>query len=222
MKHFLLLSFLFPATLCAQHSGSIKMDIRPFPALPARDYKVEQFMKSYSNNPSLTSYQTEWFYWTNYSRSNPKRFWDSVVAPFIKVYPEVQSQYTTSLKKDLYSINALPFLKPNTALLNIAQDHANSLASKKASPSHTSPNGSTFQARVQKANIQRCAGENISFGPQNAVLALVLLYIDQGVPDVGHRLALLSPSFTEMGIGISTYPNNYLMVVQDFSCNQSL
>jgi uncharacterized protein YkwD len=95
------------------------------------------------------------------------------------------------------------------------------LASKKANPSHTSPNGSTFQDRAEKALIQRCAGENISFGPQNAVLGLVLLYIDQGVPGAGHRLSLLSPSFTEMGIGVSPYPNNYYMVIQDFACTQN-
>lgn len=220
MKH-VLLALLLPLSLLAQHSGSVKMEVKPFPTLPGKDYKVDQFVKSSASNYSLSEYQTEWFYWTNYSRSNPKRFWDSVVGPFLKVYPEMQSQYTKSLKKDLYLISTLPFLKPNYALLNMAQKHATSLASIKANPSHTSPNGSTFQDRVQKASIQKCAGENISFGPRNAVLGLVLLYIDQGVPDLGHRLSLLNDSFSEMGIGISAYSNNYLMVVQDFSCNQN-
>jgi uncharacterized protein YkwD len=103
----------------------------------------------------------------------------------------------------------------------MAQQHANSLASKKASPSHTSTDGKTFRQRMEKANVKRCAGENISFGPPNVVLALVLLFLDQGVPDLGHRKSLLNSSYTEMGIGIASYPNNTFMVVQDFSCDQN-
>lgn len=51
-------------------------------------------------------------------------------------------------------------------------------------------------------------------------MMLVLLYIDQGVPALGHRTALLNPSFTEMGIGISSYPAKNVIVVQDFACKQ--
>lgn len=221
MKPFLFLIFFAPISLLAQHFGTTRMEVKALPGLPAKDRAVEHFMNSFTETSSLTSYQKEWFYWTNYSRSNPKRFWDSIVAPLIKVYPEFQNSYSVSLKKDLFSTAPLPLLKPDTALLSIAQDQANSLASKNASPSHTSPNGNTFQSRVQKANIKSCAGENISFGPPNAVLGLVLLYLDQGVPDHGHRLSLLSRSYTEMGIGISAYPNDMFMVVQDFSCSQN-
>jgi hypothetical protein len=31
---------------------------------------------------------------------------------------------------------------------------------------------------------------------------------------------LLDPAFVEMGIGISNYPDNKVMVIQDFACNQ--
>ena len=212
--------FFLPVSLFAQHMGTTKMEVRALPALPTKDYTVEKFLRSFNEVRSLTDAQREWFYWTNYSRSNPKRFWDSIVAPLIKVYPEFENSYSISLKKDLYATAPLPLLKPNIVLLKMAQAHANSLAAKKAPPSHTSPDGISFQARALKEKLQRCAGENISFGPPNPVMGLVFLYLDQGVPDVGHRLSLLSPSFTEMGIGISAYPNNNFMVVQDFGCVQ--
>ncbi len=221
MKPYFFIALFTPLSLLAQHFGTTKMEIRDLPTLPAKDGNIEIFINKFSETISLTSFQKEWFYWTNYSRINPKRFWDSIVAPLVKVYPQFQNPYSVSLKKDLYSTSPLSLLKPNKVLLRIAEDHANALANKKSSPSHTSPGGNTFQARVQKANIQKCAGENISFGPPNAVLGLVLLYLDQGVPDHGHRLSLLSPSYTEMGIGISSYPDNNFMVVQDFSCNQN-
>lgn len=221
MKPFLLFVLLLPFSLFAQDFGTVKMEIKDFPNLPVQDKSVEEFNRISLEKHSLSSYQNEWFYWTNYSRTNPRRFWDSVIAPLIKVYPELEDSYSKSLKKDLYSIKSLPKLRPNRALLDMAQSHANALGSKKANPSHSSPDGTTFQARVQKANIQTCAGENISFGPKNALLGLVLLYIDRGIPNVGHRLSLLSASFTEMGIGISPYANNYYMTIQDFSCSQN-
>jgi uncharacterized protein YkwD len=46
------------------------------------------------------------------------------------------------------------------------------------------------------------------------------LYVDEGVPDLGHRKTLLNPSFVEMGIGVGHYPENKVMVVQDFACDQ--
>jgi uncharacterized protein YkwD len=49
---------------------------------------------------------------------------------------------------------------------------------------------------------------------------LVLLYIDEGVPEMGHRKTLLDPSFVEMGIGVAPYPDNKVMVIQDLACDQ--
>jgi uncharacterized protein YkwD len=46
------------------------------------------------------------------------------------------------------------------------------------------------------------------------------LYLDINVPDLGHRKALLNPSFVETGIGISTYKNGNTFLVEDFSCRQ--
>ena len=202
--------------------GNILLDRRVLPRLPMVDLGVESSLNEVTNYNSLSRDQKDWFYWTNYSRKDPRRFWDSVIVPILEVYPQFKNDFSISLKKDLYASSPLPMVIPSAQLANVATEHAEALAAKKSLPSHTSPDGSTFQTRMQKARIKKCAGENISFGPANTVLALVLLYLDQGVPDVGHRKSLLNPSFTEMGIGISSYPESRLMVVQDFSCNQSL
>jgi hypothetical protein len=200
--------------------GTTVIELKALPKFPGTDVKVEAFLKSTKDYQTLTKEQQEWFYWTNYSRKDTQRFWDSVVAPILQVYPHFRNSYSVSLQKDLYASPTLPLVAPNSQLEKIASDHADALARKKTPPSHTSPNGDSFQTRMGK--IKKCAGENISLGPSSPVLALVLLYLDQGVPDVGHRKTLLSPSFTEMGIGISSYPNNKVMVVQDFACSQTL
>jgi uncharacterized protein YkwD len=168
----------------------------------------------------LNPVEKEWFYWTNYSRSNPKRFWDSVVEPILAVYPGFRNSYTNSLKKDLYQSPALPLVKPSSILAQSAQSLATALAAKNAAPSHTAPSGATFEDRMKAISIKRCAGENISFGLPNPVLMLVLLFIDEGVPDLGHRKTLLSSNFVEMGIGVGPYPGNKYMIVQDFACSQ--
>lgn len=217
VKHFLLLLLLLPVLSFSQHMGSTQLEIKEMPPLPPLDERVGEYVSQFS---SLNPTQREWFYWTNYSRSNPRRFWDSVVAPILKVYPGFRNSYTYSLKEDLYKTQALPFIKPNDDLARIAGSLAGALAARKAKPSHTSPSGETFEDRIKSISVKRCAGENISFGPPNTVLMLVLLYIDEGVPDLGHRRTLLNPSFVEMGVGVGAYPQDRYMVVQDFACSQ--
>lgn len=220
VKRFLLLLTFLPIISFAQHFGSTTLLVKQLPNEPIKVEEIDRFLNDAPAFITLNSMQREWFYWTNYSRSNPKRFWDSVVSPILMVHPNLNNRYSKSLKEDLYSSPILPMLQPNLVLTRMAQIHASALASKKATPSHTSPNGRNFQQRVQDANIHRCAGENISFGPSTVLLSLVLLYIDEGVPDLGHRKSLLNPSFTEMGIGIGSYPENSYLIVQDFSCAQ--
>ncbi len=218
VKPLLIILLLSPLISFAQHVGSTRLEIKELPSLPVADVQIEEFLKQFSSN--LNPSEKEWFYWTNYSRNNPRRFWDSVVAPILKIYPSFRNSYTISLQEDLYKTPALPLIKPNVDLTKIAESLAGDLASKKAGPSHTSPKGSTFEDRMKSIKVKKCAGENISFGPPNPVLMLVLLYIDEGVPDLGHRKTLLNPSFEEMGIGVGLYPENKVMVVQDFACDQ--
>jgi uncharacterized protein YkwD len=169
---------------------------------------------------SLSSNAREWFYWTNYSRRNPKAFWDSVVAPILNTYPQFNTSYAASLKKDLYKAQKLPMIKPNLVLIKVAQAHAVDL-SKKGDLSHSSSNGTPFQRRVFSGGIQKCAAENLSLGIDNPVFSLVLLYLDEGISDLGHRVNLLSPFYVEMGIGISKTKSNSIIVVQDFACDQT-
>lgn len=218
VKLVVILLFVFPVVSFSQHMGTTKLEVKTLPPLPSPDLEVEKFVNGFLEQ--MNSSKRDWFYWTNYSRINPRRFWDSVVAPILDIYPSFRNSYTTSLKEDLYKSSNLPLVKPNEELARMAQLLASSLAEKKASPSHTSPSGSTFGDRMKSINVKKCAGENISFGPPNALLMLVLLYIDEGVPDHGHRKTLLNPSFMEMGLGIGSYPDNKFMVVQDFACDQ--
>lgn len=221
VKPFLLIIFFIPIISFSQHFGTTRLEVKTLPNLPARDTAVDRLLNTNSLYKSLNSTLKDWFYWTNYSRKNPRRFWDSVVAPIVNLYPETKDSYSASLQKDLFNAASLPLLQPNKTLLNTSYTLAKDLADQKASPSHTSPSGMTFSERMKSAGITNCAGENISFGPSNPVMMLVLLYLDRGVPQLGHRKSLLNPSFTEMGVGTAAYPDNNIIVIQDFGCTQS-
>lgn len=203
-----------------QHFSTSTIQVKPLPNLPLRDSKIEAYTLSSSAGGVLTEEVKEWFYWTNFSRSKPKIYWDSVVLPILNSFPNLKGAYANSLKRDLYSAPPLEMLKPSDILMSIATTHADDLRFKSARPSHTSPSGITFQNRMTAAGIKNCGGENISFGPSNTVLALLFLYIDEGIPDLGHRKALLNPSYKEMGIGIAQYSDNNVLIIQDFSCSQ--
>lgn len=221
VKPFLFLIFFIPIISFSQHFGTTTLAVKSLPNLPPKNNNVVEFLNKSAEYSSLTPTLKDWFYWTNYSRNNPKGFWDSVVSPILKIYPDFKNSYTTSLESDLNNTAPLPLVKPNLKLLNTSLSLAKELAAKSSPPSHTSPSGATFPDRMKAAGIRNCAGENISFGPQNPVLMLVLLYIDQNVPGLGHRHSLLNPSFTEMGVGIAEYADKKnSIVIQDFACGQ--
>lgn len=222
MKHWIYLLFLIPTFSFSQHFSTTTFEEKPFPLMPGKDKALVQALGKNSLFEALSDEQKEWFYWTNLSRQKPIFFYDSVVQRILKLYPNLESNYTKSLKKDLYSLQPLELIIPNNNLLILAQGHADDLNRYKKTPSHNSSNGQSFQQRMTKNQINRCAAENISYGPSNAVMALVLLYIDEGLPDLGHRKNLLSSNYVEMGVGISKYPGNTVLVVQDFACPQAL
>lgn len=222
VKLLFVLFLLVPFLGCSQNITKTVLQVKPLPRLPVEDAEVNRFTSSFPAFNGMAEGYKEWFYWTNYSRFKPKIFWDSVIVPILSIYPNLNTSYAATLKRDLYGSPALPMFKPNASLGRVAQQHANDLATNATgSLSHSSTNGTTFQQRMSNARIERCAGENLSLGPFNPVLALILLYIDEGIRDVGHRKTLLNPAYTEMGIGINKLSGASVVVVQDFACNQS-
>ena len=221
VKHLAFIVFFFPIISFAQISGSTQLPDKDLPVFPMNDIVVNEFNKQFPEIKLMPLVKQEWFYWTNYSRTNPRRFYDSIVSPVLRFFPSLNKSYATSLKQDLYKIQSLPMVKPGKSLEQIAQSFATEMADKNATPSHTSPSGVSFQSRMESIGIKYCAGENLSYGPSNTMLMLILLYLDEGVPGLGHRKSLLDPTFTDMGIGYADYSDRKHIVVQDFSCDQN-
>jgi len=185
-----------------------------------KDTSVVSWNSSFKGYETLTTQEKDIFYWTNYSRKNAVKFWDSVVMPLISIYPQLSGKYAASLKADLFKAGSLPMFALNVTLNQTAKAHAFDIGEKSVTVSHTSTNGTPFSKRLQDAGIKYCGSENMSLGTGDVIISLALLYLDIGLENLGHRKTLLNPSYAEIGIGATTYGGNQTFFVQDFSCKQ--
>jgi uncharacterized protein YkwD len=119
-----------------------------------------------------------------------------------------------SLLNQQRAANGLPALHGSAALDNSAQSYSEAMMRATAGGpvflSHTGPDGSTFEDRINAAGYGEwtAIGENIAAGqhsPQEVV--------DDWMNSPGHRANILDPNFRDVGIGIAvgpgTWPNGY-------------
>jgi len=184
------------------------------------DKEVVEWNSSFSSYYKLSKEEREILYWTNYSRKDPVRFWDSVMVPILSVFPQLRGKFASSLKKDLYEAKDLPLFGLNDTLIRTAKSHALDIGLKTASISHTSTNGTRFVDRLQNVGVRNCGSENMSLGNGDVLMSIAMLYLDYGLEDLGHRKTLLNREYIYIGVGATSYGNNQLFFVQDFACNQ--
>lgn len=217
MKHIVVALLLLASQVRGQ--GSVVLTGRPFTIDRKIDSSIWGPLQRLSTFQAYSTRAKEAVYWINVLRKDPAGFDRSYLKPFLKQFPEAQSPEATSLGRDLQATTILKALQPFQLLASSAQDHADYLA-KKGAITHTGKGGKSFQKRMEEAGVQQCAGENLFDGQDDALLSLILLLIDQGVPGTGHRQALLNPRFSQVGVGISYMSPGRMVLVQQFSCTQ--
>ncbi len=216
---FFLFCLLCPPVLFSQIS-MMELEEKTIPEPHTRASDVDQWNLSQRGYRLLPAEAKQMLYWTNYARIHPKQFWDSVIQPLLAVFPNLVTPESKSLKTSLYNASPLPAFQLNPVLINTAQAHASDIGEHKAALSHNSTNGTDFGTRIRNAGIRFCAGENISLSSQSILLSVALLYLDIGLPDLGHRKTLLDGNLREIGIGSSLYGQDQYFLVQDFACLQ--
>jgi hypothetical protein len=168
---------------------------------------------------SASALEQEFFYWTNYFRSNPGRFFETIIREFGRQYPEVSKADIKSLEQDIKrSAFSLPIVFSDEGLLKMSRIHASDLVKRGGVISHTSSKGQTFSQRINEAGRYRCGAENVYIGSFDPLEALIALLIDSGVPDKGHRMNLLDPRFGKMGVSFQAASGKKGLLVQDFAC----
>ena len=218
----ILSGLLILVAISCQSQQTLVLKQAPLAMLTTTNPEVLSWNQAQPSFGRLSEKERLFYYWVNYSRLHPSSFFDSVVSPMVKAYPELKGKNYNSLETDLKAVQVLPLFNLNKGLLGMAASHAENITSNNEKPSHTAANGETFDERFKKFNLNSCGGENIGFGggDTDPVLLLVLLYLDINVPDLGHRKALLNPSYINTGIAIRKYANGNTFLVQDFACTQ--
>lgn len=186
------------------------------------DKEVIQWNQAQAGFNNLSQPEKDFLYWVNFSRKNPGRFFEIAVMPIVKTYLQLKGVNLVSLENDLKGGTSLALLQIHPALMKMSEAHAKDITSSNANPSHNSTNGETFIDRFKKFGLKNCGGENISYGggDTDPLFMLVMLYLDINVSNLGHRKALMNPSFVSTGISIAKYANGNTFLVEDFSCAQ--
>ena len=102
-------------------------------------------------------------------------------------------------------------------LCKAAQDHTADLGPKGAT-GHTGSDGSSTSERVLRhCQWKETVGENLSFGEGTARGIVRQLFVDDAVPDRGHRKNILNPEFKCVGIAVGPHNLYNVMCCQVFA-----
>jgi hypothetical protein len=128
VKHIVLLVFTIPSLLMAQ--GNFTLNDIPFEPKISRDQAVQALVDKELSKLGLSVGEKEFFYWVNYMRVNPSRFYTDCVVSFLKQFPEANGKEAKSLEKDLHASPKLNLLSFSLAASDAAKLHCADLALK--------------------------------------------------------------------------------------------
>jgi uncharacterized protein YkwD len=157
--------------------------------------------------PYMTIREREMIDEINLLRSNPKEY-----VPFVQAYiqsmekeiqndPSMATMYLDEIStayelvKALNATDPLSILKPHEGVYAAAKLHGDDML-KNTKFSHVGSDGSYPWDRIAKAAPDLSDGnENLVGGPYEIRQAVILLLVDSGIPDRGHRKTLLNPGW---------------------------
>ncbi len=165
----------------------------------------------------------------NLVRHDPEKFARLYVAEYYGYYqgaffryPGVDVTWITDegllpvieLFRQLLRTKPVDLIYPHPGLSGAAMDHANYLRERNAR-GHGGMGG--VRGRMERhGRWSGVIGENISYGSFSAHDALMVLLIDDNVPDRSHRKNILLPDYQLAGIGKTnhpSFPNGYTYVI---------
>ena len=123
-------------------------------------------------------------------------------------------------KEAIRFLNSLPPLKPlqwDENLAKSAQSHVNDIGPK-GLLLYQSSDGTEPEDRISKfGNYSESLGENIDFGPNDAMGVLVSLTLDDGEEERPHRENLFKDDYQKVGIACGPHSTEFQMCVMDFA-----
>ena len=146
---------------------------------------------------------------TNLARKNGPLFTKTILEPYLESQPK--SKFTRSLLKELSKTINLQTLRPERDLYEIAKGHA--LKSGKSGAVGHAGFEKRFKPVMKTYNM---VAENCAYGFEKGLDNAIMLLIDEGIKDLGHRKNMLSPHFNSIGVSISEHKKYRFNCVMDF------
>ena len=116
----------------------------------------------------------------------------------------------------LKSIKPLPPLEWDQNLFSSAQEHVNDIGPK-GLLLYQSSDGTEPEDRINKYCNYESLGENIDFGPNDAMGIIISLTLDDGEEQRPHRENLFKDDFNKVGIACGPHQTEFQMCVMDFA-----
>jgi hypothetical protein len=123
-------------------------------------------------------------------------------------------------KEAIAFLKSLPSLKPlqwEPMLAKSAQEHVDDIGPK-GLLLYQSSNGTEPEDRITKyGNYVESLGENIDFGPNDAMGVIISLTLDDGEEERPHRENLFKSDYQKVGIACGPHKTEFQMCVMDFA-----
>jgi len=148
----------------------------------------------------------------NMARQDGPLFADTFLEAFVRENQVEESSYLRSLRKDLERTSGLPLLVPEKDLTAVAQGHAK----QSGETGHVGHKDMDKRFAPLRGNPYSAWGENCSYGYAEAISIVIMLLIDEGVKDVGHRKNILNPAYNSVGVAIRPHKTYRVNCVIDF------
>lgn len=182
-------------------------------ALLSFDKKTLEAANTAKSVSYLVDDEKKLIFYGNLARLNPALFLEKIVIPYTQ---NDESEYVTSLKDDLKKMLPIHPHIPYKPLAEAAKFHAEDMG-KTGEIGHTSTDGTSFGDRLKRYVKMSGMAENCSYGKEKPIDILMQLLIDDGVPNKGHRVSILSPKYFSIGVSIKAHQRYGINAVQDFS-----
>lgn len=160
--------------------------------------------------------EKEMVYLLNLVRVEPQLFLNTYVKRYKELHPRAaESSYFRSLEADLAVRKKAESLAPNEGLYKGATFHAADMG-EHGQTGHNSSDGTDTWTRIFREGNVHGRGENCSYGVSDPLGIIFQLLIDEGIESLGHRLNMLNPSFSEVGISQRPHKGYGTNTVMDF------
>ncbi|HET6244163.1 MAG: CAP domain-containing protein [Bacteroidetes bacterium] len=148
----------------------------------------------------LSHEEKEIVYYTNLARIDGPLFASTFLEEYLKKNNIRSNKWIASLKKDLENSPSLSPLIPQKDLSGIARQHAEK-SGKTGRTGHFDFKERTKDVMKKYNGI----GENCNYGTANGLLIVILLLIDEGVENLGHRKNMLNSDYQYTGVSIERH-----------------